>query len=44
LRKVVVIGLDGLEPRLVESLLAAGELPNLAKLRGQGGFSRVATT
>src|SRR4051812_44055809 len=40
----MVIGLDGLEPKIVEPMLAAGELPNLARLRGQGGFSRVATT
>jgi predicted AlkP superfamily phosphohydrolase/phosphomutase len=44
LKKVVVVGLDGLEPRIVEPLLAAGRLPALAKLREQGGFSRIATT
>ena len=44
MRRVIVIGLDGLEPKIVEPMLAAGELPNLAKLRSHGGFSRVATT
>lgn len=44
LRKVVVIGLDGLEPSLVEPMLAAGELPALAKLRATGGYGRVRTT
>jgi predicted AlkP superfamily phosphohydrolase/phosphomutase len=44
LKKVIVIGLDGLDPRLVESLFAAGDLPNLQKLRRLGGFSRVRTT
>jgi predicted AlkP superfamily phosphohydrolase/phosphomutase len=44
MKKVIVIGLDGFEPKLVEHLLNAGELPNLARLREQGGFSRVATT
>ncbi len=43
-KRVIVIGLDGLEPSIVESLLAAGELPNLDRLRSLGGFSRVATT
>ncbi len=43
-KKVIVIGLDGLEPKIVESMLKAGELPNLAKLRVQGGFGRVRTT
>jgi predicted AlkP superfamily phosphohydrolase/phosphomutase len=44
MKKVIVIGLDGLEPTLVESMMAAGELPNLASLRSRGGLSRVATT
>lgn len=44
MKKVVVIGLDGFEPKIVEPMLAAGALPNLAKLRARGGFSRVQTT
>ncbi len=43
-RKVVVIGLDGLEPTIIDSMLQAGELPSLARLRVNGGYSRVATT
>ena len=43
-RKVVVIGLDGLEPTIVDRMLEAGELPSLARLRIAGGYSRVATT
>ncbi|MFN8574355.1 MAG: alkaline phosphatase family protein [Gemmatimonadaceae bacterium] len=43
-RKVVVVGLDGLEPKIVDRLLQAGELPNLARLRASGGYGRVATT
>jgi predicted AlkP superfamily phosphohydrolase/phosphomutase len=43
-RSVIVVGLDGLEPTIVDALLAAGALPNLAKLRSRGGYSRVATT
>ncbi|QDV37642.1 alkaline phosphatase family protein [Tautonia plasticadhaerens] len=39
-----MIGLDGLEPSLVGALLAAGELPNLARLVSGGGLARVATT
>jgi predicted AlkP superfamily phosphohydrolase/phosphomutase len=42
--KVIVIGLDGLEPAIVEGMLAAGELPNLARLRDRGGYSRLQTT
>jgi predicted AlkP superfamily phosphohydrolase/phosphomutase len=40
----MVIGLDGLEPKIVERLLQAGKLPNLAALIATGGYSRVATT
>jgi predicted AlkP superfamily phosphohydrolase/phosphomutase len=43
-RKVIVLGLDGLEPSIVDALLAAGEVPNLARLCQAGGYSRVATT
>ncbi len=43
-KKVIVIGLDGLSPTLVSRLLDAGQLPNLARLKEQGGYSRVATT
>ena len=44
IERVIVIGLDGLEPSIVGPLLDAGELPNLARLRGRGGYSTVATT
>lgn len=36
--KVVVIGFDGADARLVEKYMAAGELPNLAKLRQEGAY------
>lgn len=42
--KVIVIGLDGLDPGLVAPMLAAGELPALARLEALGGLGRVATT
>lgn len=41
---MIVIGLDGLDPRVAESMLSRGELPHLASVRASGGFSRVATT
>jgi predicted AlkP superfamily phosphohydrolase/phosphomutase len=44
IKKVIVIGLDGLEPSIVEAMLAAGELPNLARLVARGGLARIATT
>ncbi len=42
--RAIVLGLDGFEPKIVEPLLQAGELPNLARIREQGGYSRVQTT
>src|SRR5262245_35262857 len=43
-KKVIVIGIDGMDPRLSEAMMKAGELPNLAKLRDQGGFSPLGTS
>ena len=43
-RKVIVIGLDGLEPSIVEAMLERGELPNLAKIRASGSYTRLQTT
>src|SRR3954452_15614332 len=42
--RVIVIGLDGLEPSIAEPMLQAGQLPNLALLQSQGGYSRIQTT
>ena len=44
MKKVIVIGLDGLEPKIVEPMLASGELPNLSRIAAQGGYSRLQTT
>jgi predicted AlkP superfamily phosphohydrolase/phosphomutase len=43
-KKAIVIGLDGLEPAVVEAMLERGELPNLARIRQSGGYSRLKTT
>ena len=37
-KRVVVLGLDGLDHKLTERLLAEGKLPHLAALREQGDF------
>jgi predicted AlkP superfamily phosphohydrolase/phosphomutase len=44
MKKVIVIGFDGLEPKITEAMLQAGELPNLARLRQTGGYTRLRTT
>ena len=41
-KKVIVIGIDGMDPRLSEAMMKEGQLPNLAKLRAAGGFSPLA--
>jgi len=43
-RKVIVIGLDGLEPSIVEAMLGRQELPNLAKIQAAGSYTRLKTT
>jgi predicted AlkP superfamily phosphohydrolase/phosphomutase len=44
MKKVIVIGLDGFEPKIVDKLLGSGELPNLARLGNTGGYTRIRTT
>lgn len=41
--RVIILGFDGVEPSIVEEMLEAGELPNLAKLRDQGAYHRLGT-
>src|SRR5947209_1316531 len=43
-KKVIVIGIDGMDPRLCESMMKAGQLPHLARLRATGGFSDLGTS
>jgi predicted AlkP superfamily phosphohydrolase/phosphomutase len=43
-KKVIVIGIDGMDPVLSETMMKAGQLPNLEKLRAAGGFSRLGTS
>ena len=43
-RRVVVLGLDGLDPGLTERWMAEGHLPNLSALAKSGTFTRLATT
>lgn len=43
-QRVIVIGLDGLEPTIIDRLLPRGELPNLASLIRANRVARIATT
>ena len=42
--RVVVLGLDGLSPEIVQDLMAKGRLPNFVRLKEQGFFSPLKTT
>lgn len=42
--RVIVIGADGMDPRLCERLMDAGELPALASLRDRDGYRRLGTS
>ena len=43
-RKVIVLGLDGLDPKLVRALMEMGRLPNFKKLAEMGSFQALGTT
>ncbi|MFA5430158.1 MAG: alkaline phosphatase family protein [Candidatus Omnitrophota bacterium] len=43
-KKVVVIGVDALDPALLEEFIAGNMLPNLARLAAEGAYSRLETT
>ena len=43
-KKIVFLGLDGLDPRQTERLMAEGKLPNLARLAAEGSYTRLRTT
>jgi predicted AlkP superfamily phosphohydrolase/phosphomutase/Flp pilus assembly protein TadD len=39
--RVIVLGIDGLDPGVVETLAGEGKMPNLARLRASGAFGRL---
>ena len=44
INKLVIIGLDGMEPTLVEKYMSEGNLPNLSKLKKRGTYAKLQTT
>ncbi len=44
INRLVILGLDGMEPTLAEKFMAEGKLPNLAALRKDGAYARLRTT
>ncbi|MHC4913327.1 MAG: alkaline phosphatase family protein, partial [Planctomycetota bacterium] len=43
-KKVIVIGIDGMDPGLSERMMNAGRLPNFARLRQVGGYRMLGTS
>jgi predicted AlkP superfamily phosphohydrolase/phosphomutase len=44
IQRMVILGLDGLEPTLTEKFMAEGKLPHLSRLRKDGSYARLRTT
>jgi len=42
--RIVILGLDGLEPTLAEKFMSEGKCPNLAAIRTDGTYARLQTT
>jgi len=43
-KTVIVLGLDGLDPKILGALMEMGRLPNFKKLAGMGTFAPLGTT
>ena len=44
IKRCVILGLDGLDPKLAEKMMDEGKLPTLSRLREEGTFKPLATT
>ena len=42
--RVIVLGLDGMDPQTVDLLMSEGKLPNFARLRQEGAYGRLETS
>lgn len=43
-KKVIILGLDGLDPMICEKLMEDGQLPNFTKLKERGTYRRLGTS
>jgi len=43
-KRVVILGLDGLDPVIARNMMDKGQLPNLNRLKNEGGFRPLGTT
>src|ERR1700693_3032180 len=44
IKRAIILGFVGMDPRLTERFIAEGKLPNLARLRERGTFRKLQTT
>ena len=42
--RVIVLGLDGMDPQAIDLLMSEGKLPNFARLRQEGAYGRLETS
>lgn len=42
--RVIILGMDGLSPKIIEPMMKEGKLPHFAKLMSEGSYQRLATT
>ena len=42
--KIIILGLDALSPKIMESMMERGELPNFSRLKEKGSYSHLSTT
>ncbi|KAB2834345.1 MAG: nucleotide pyrophosphatase, partial [Candidatus Dadabacteria bacterium] len=43
-KKMIIIGFDGMDPKIVKRLMSEGKLPHFSKLSEEGGFKELATS
>jgi len=43
-KRVIVLGMDGLDPRIMEEMMAMGKLPHFNKLAASNGYARLRTS
>ncbi len=43
-RRLIILGFDGQDPRITERLMAAGHMPNFTRLAAAGGYRRLRST
>lgn len=44
INRLIILGLDGMEPALIEKYMSEGKLPNFSKLKNTGTYARLETT